>query len=119
MPFAPASLYSVRAGALRQSVTVRARTVSRDAATGEETAAYADSGAFRAEVVPLTAAQAERAGIDVAKRPHRITARNAGDAAAVAPGSRLVWDGLTLSVVSSVDLGGRSRAREILATATT
>ena len=111
----PSSASTLRAGALRERVGVRRATTSRDATTAEETTAYTPAGSVHAEVVPLTARQAERAGVDVTRRPHRVTCRALIE---VAPGDRLTWRGLAMDVLSVVDLAGRRRALEILAVVT-
>lgn len=88
----------MKAGALRQRITLQAMTPTQDPVTGEITTAWADFAAdVPAEVVPLSGREFIAAAATQAEVSARVTIRYL---AGVLPSMRMLFDGQTYAIAA-------------------
>lgn len=97
----------IRAGDLREDVTIQAVTLSSDGAGGS-TKAWNDTGRpASAKIEPLNGGEAFRQGMLNATQLYRVTIRWRGD---ISPANRLMWNGQALNIRTCADPDGRRAA---------
>ena len=102
----------MRAGTLRETITIQAQGTTSSPEWGPSTA-WTDVATIRASVLATTADEDfEQKGVATATR-YTVKTRHRD----LSPANRLVWRGLVLDIVGIVDPDGRRRELEIKAVA--
>ena len=109
----------MRAGTLRERVTIQAPGMTADATWGP-TEGYSDVDTVAASVIAADGGEVLRSGAGALIKDEGITAFTTYDVLLryrpdVSSQNRLIWRGKTLDIVSAIDPDGRRRSLKIVA----
>ena len=104
----------MRAGELRNRVTIQALTVTQSTASGEELETWATAATEWMKVEPMQGREFFSGDATLENQPHLFTRRYRSGLALDEKGHRLVWRGETFDIESVSDVGGRERMVEIV-----
>lgn len=112
MSTGPAGITSVRAGSLRNLVTVQQRNDTQDTA-GEMIPNWGTFKTVRCAVIPLQGRELETAQQIMAEVSHRIDARWT---AGITPDMRILWNGRYFDIGAVMNVNELSREMQIFCT---
>lgn len=102
----------LRAGDLRNSVTLQRRVTGKDA-LGQSRATWEDVATVRASVEPLKGRELFAAGQTLAPVDMRVRTRYLSG---VTAGMRLVWSGVAYGITAVINVDGLGHTLELMAT---
>ncbi len=105
----------MRAGTLRNIVTVQAPGGARDA-VGDVVTSWTDVANVPASIEPLTGREAMIAAQKQSSTTHRITIRYSSDVAALAASWRILWGARAFDITERRNLDERNRTLELICT---
>jgi len=101
----------MRAGSLRNKISIQMLTSSRDS-FGEEIYAWSDFKVVNALILPISGKESFLSNQSFATVSHKIRVRYISG---VVPSMRILFDSREFNIISSINIGERNKELEILA----